>query len=158
VSATAAISAEYEALPADFAGQLSVCLSDGRQLDSLDPSALAQRKWLTGSPQDEPTHFSVVGSQFQFYPAPNATFTALLTYYQRLPALSLYTTNWLLTSSPDAYLYGALTQAAPYLKDDARIPVWGELFTAAMTDIKLADLNESNGTRLTPAASSTNTP
>lgn len=157
-TATATISAEYEALPTDFAGPLAVTFSDGRQLDSLDPSALAQRKWLHNSPVGEPRWFSVIGGQFQFLPAPNANFTALLTYYQRLPPLALNTTNWLLQTSPDAYLYGALTQAAPYLKDDTRIPVWGELFTSAMTDITNADRGESNGTRLTPTAGSVVTP
>lgn len=33
-------------------------------------------------------------------------------------------TNWLLTSHPDIYLYGALVEAAPYLGDDPRVVVW----------------------------------
>jgi hypothetical protein len=32
--------------------------------------------------------------------------------------------NWLLTSSPDTYLYAALVESAPFLKDDARIEMW----------------------------------
>lgn len=40
--------------------------------------------------------------------------------------VSLMTTdpNWLLTAEPDIYLYGALCESAPYLKDDARLPMW----------------------------------
>lgn len=40
--------------------------------------------------------------------------------------VSLMTTdpNWLLTGHPDIYFYGTLVECAPYLKDDARIPVW----------------------------------
>lgn len=40
--------------------------------------------------------------------------------------VSLMTTdpNWLLTAHPDIYLYGTLVEAAPFLKDDARVPVW----------------------------------
>lgn len=44
-------------------------------------------------------------------------------------------TNWVLRDHPDAYLYGALMQAAPYLRDDARIAVWGDLFAGAITSI-----------------------
>ena len=32
--------------------------------------------------------------------------------------------NWLLACAPDAYLYGALLESAPYIKDDERIAVW----------------------------------
>lgn len=42
-----------------------------------------------------------------------------------IPALSgTQTTNWLLASHPDVYLYATLVEAAPYLPDDARIDVW----------------------------------
>lgn len=33
-------------------------------------------------------------------------------------------TNWLLANAPDAYLFGTLTEAAPYIADDPRIMVW----------------------------------
>lgn len=33
-------------------------------------------------------------------------------------------TNWLLANAPDAYLFGTLTEAAPYIADDPRILVW----------------------------------
>ena len=33
-------------------------------------------------------------------------------------------TNWLLNEFPAVYLYGTLAQTAPYLKDDARLPLW----------------------------------
>ena len=127
--ASAPISAPYESLPADFAGALAMTLTDGRQLDFLTPDALAQKAFLHGAPVGEPTHYSVVGAQFQFYPSPDQTYTALLTYYRQIPPLATNGANWLLSLAPDAYLYGALTQAAPYLKDADR---------------------ESHGTRLTP--------
>jgi hypothetical protein len=148
--ATATISAAYETLPGDFAGALALTLSDGRQLDFLTPDALAQKRFLRQPGAAEPSHYSVVGTQLQFYPDPDQDYTALLTYYRMLPPLAAAGANWLLTCAPDAYLYGALTQASPYLKDDARIPVWGELFTAALSDLEAADRRESHATRLTP--------
>jgi len=47
--------------------------------------------------------------------------------------------NWLLASSPDVYLYGSLMQASPYLKDDGRIPVWASMYTNALEAIQVAD-------------------
>jgi len=42
-----------------------------------------------------------------------------------LPALSdSATTNRLLAVAPDAYLYGALLESAPFLQHDERIPIW----------------------------------
>ena len=44
-----------------------------------------------------------------------------LSYYQAIPGLSTdNTSNWLLTSYPDAYLYGVLAVAYNYLRDDAQ--------------------------------------
>jgi hypothetical protein len=44
-------------------------------------------------------------------------------------------TNWLLQTAPDAYLYGTLMEAAPYLHDDDRIPVWASGVQAAFADL-----------------------
>jgi len=47
-------------------------------------------------------------------------------YRKNIPALSVTnTTNWLLALAPDLYLYGALLESAPYIKEDARIQTWG---------------------------------
>ncbi len=44
-------------------------------------------------------------------------------------------TNWVLDDHPDVYLYGALLETAPYLVDDARIPVWETLFEKRLSNI-----------------------
>lgn len=51
------------------------------------------------------------------------------------------TTNWLLTAHPDAYLYGALVEASPYLMEDARLPVWSTIFEQVVSQIRLPDTN-----------------
>lgn len=76
-------------------------------------------------------------AQFRFGPAPDATYTAALTYWARLAALS--SANWLLTDHPDIYLYGALKHSAPYLVDDKRIAVWEGLFEAALYAVNQTD-------------------
>lgn len=37
-------------------------------------------------------------------------------------------TNEVFASAPDLYLYGALAQAAPYMRDDARVGFWKSEF------------------------------
>jgi hypothetical protein len=49
---------------------------------------------------------------------------------------TLNTTNWLLTSHPDVYLYASLVEAAPYIKDDPRIPVWLENYNARVEEVR----------------------
>ncbi|MNN98291.1 hypothetical protein D3C81_2176490 [compost metagenome] len=63
-----------------------------------------------------------------------------LTYRQRIPTLSVSnTTNWLLTNWPNAYLYASLLAATPFIMNDARLPVWGQLYTQAIEGINGID-------------------
>ena len=66
---------------------------------------------------------------------------------------STNTTNTILTSHPDAYLYGALLEAEPYLIDDARIAIWKAAFETVLVDIRLpsASANFTNYTGLRTA-------
>jgi hypothetical protein len=48
-------------------------------------------------------------------------------------------TNWLLTQSPSAYLWGTLSFAAPYIGDDPRLQLWLSAREAAIERIRLAD-------------------
>lgn len=49
------------------------------------------------------------------------------------------TTNWLLTAHPDAYLYGALLEAAPYLLDDSRLAMWATALEKVLGEIRHPD-------------------
>ncbi len=46
--------------------------------------------------------------------------------------------NWLLINHPDAYLYGALMEAEPYMKNDQRIATWAQGLSAAIDAINSA--------------------
>ena len=70
-------------------------------------------------------YYTIINGAFQVLPLPSAAINYDLRYYAKIPALSVSNpTNWLLTKSPDLYLYRALSAAAPFLKDDDRIAVW----------------------------------
>ena len=88
----------------------------------------------------KPRYYSVVGSQLEFIPTPDTTYEGELTYYAKIPALSdSNTSNWLLAYAPDLYLYGALVEAEPYLKNDERLAIWVDLYLRSIQDIEVAD-------------------
>jgi hypothetical protein len=85
-------------------------------------TVLKARHGATGVPQ----FASIVAGRARFAPAPDTTYSTQMTYWQRVENLSdTVTTNWLLRDRPDIYLYGALLESAPYLKDDQRLGLWG---------------------------------
>jgi hypothetical protein len=139
--ATAAVSDEFSTVPSDFLGALAFDLQTApiTRLAFVAPDDATYWK-AQCAPTGRPARYSIVGGEFQFIPAPDLEYTAELTYYASIPALSdLNTSNWVLANHPDAYLYGALTQAAPYLRDDDRLQTWGTLFTTALADIEASD-------------------
>jgi hypothetical protein len=107
------------------------------ELTSLDD--MMQLREISNYP-GKPTHYAHVGTTFEIYPTPDGEYEIQLMYYEAVPRLSdSVTNNWLLEVAPDAYLYGALVQATPYLKDDERLQVWGGLYAGAVRAV-----NEDN--------------
>jgi hypothetical protein len=139
---TASIDTQYSAFPADFLEVRSVKLTSVAPIQPMEFQTMEAMDGLDAksSAGGKPMYYSVVGNQLRVHPVPAGTYTAELAYYAKLDKLSdSVSTNWLLTQSPDAYLYGALMQAAPYLKDDERVPVWTTLYAAAVQAIQTAD-------------------
>lgn len=88
--------------------------------------------------QDKPKFYSFVGGQIQLAPISDAAYTVEIDFYAKWN-LATDSTNWLLTNAPRCYYYGALMEAAPYLKDDNRIAVWGSLLEKAIQEVITAD-------------------
>lgn len=139
---SASWNAEYVPLPGDFLAEREVSVIDGtggkHRLAYLapEPMDLAARAPSSGRPR----FYGLYGGQLRLHPAPDQTYAAELVYLQAIPALSDGApSNWLLTAHPDAYLYGALAQSAPYLKADERLSTWSSLFLGVLADIEAAD-------------------
>ena len=142
VRATASIDSEYSAVPSDFLETKSIKLNTNPvtalQFESVD--ALDTLKSTTYIAAGKPQYFGIVGGQIRVLPVPDSTYTAELIYYAKLTKLSdSVASNWLLSQAPDVYLYGALMQATPYLKDDARISVWAALYARGLEELQVAD-------------------
>ena len=94
-------------------------------------------QFQTAGLTNTPRYYTIINGEFQILPAPSGNVTYALRYYAKIPALADGTpTNWLLTKSPDLYLYSALVQSAPYLKDDDRVAVWGAIRAKLISDMQ----------------------
>lgn len=157
--ATATIDTPFFAVPADYVYAKSLILTSAsptQQLVFISQDEMDAKKVIlltTGKPR----YFTAVGGQFEVLPAPDGSYTGELTYVARLEKLSgAVASNWLLSQYPDAYLYGSLLQAAPYLRDDERIAVWGSLYEKAIEEIIVQDQRASfSGGRLAMAVKPT---
>lgn len=148
--ATASVETAFTAVPADYLEALSFTLDEGENLTPSPPATLSAAS-ANSATTGRPRSYAVVGSEFQLHPAPDRPYGVTLTYFARIPALSASTpTNWLLTDAPDAYLYGALLQAAPYLRDPEAIGVWSAGFEGAMAALRAAERTDAGRLRVEP--------
>lgn len=143
--ATLSISAEYSALPDDFGG-----LRSRPKLTSTEPAYYLE--YYTPSQIDtvnlssetgRPRVYTIVDESLRVRPSPDTAYTTEISYFLKVPSLSdSTTTNWLLTSRPHIYLYGALAQAEGLLGNDARLMGWKALFTGAMEKLRRIDRHD----------------
>jgi hypothetical protein len=83
-------------------------------------------------------YYTIINGAFQVLPEPTEAITYDLRYYAQIPALTdTNTSNWLLTKSPDLYLYASLLGATVFLKDDDRLPVWAGAYNEIIEAMKL---------------------
>ena len=127
---------QYENFPNDFLEIQEMSLTDGTRLEMVSVAFMQERK-AESIAAGKPRYFRVTADQFEFYPKPDASYGLSMQYYARTPALSATnTSNWILTYAPDAYLYGTLAQAAPYLGEDNRIQIWAALYQNAIEGLR----------------------
>jgi hypothetical protein len=78
--------------------------------------------------------YQLIGRMIQVFPPGVAELT--ITFAPGVPPLTAATpTNWLLTTSPRVYLYGALTEAAVLTRDNESLAIWKPLFESSLEDL-----------------------
>ena len=139
------IAGRYTTLPTDTLEIVRIVLDlqPVIVLEYMTPEELSERRiTLTGT--GKPYYFTTIGgsaNQLEVLRSPDDTYTASIIYYTRIPALA-DGTNWLLTNHPDIYLFGALVEAEPYLKNDERMPMWTSRLDKALNDLRLQGQRE----------------
>jgi hypothetical protein len=134
---TLVVSSEYTTLPTDFLEVSSLRNADTNAvLRSVSAQTMDEARETYDRNSALPERYNIEGSSLRLSPVPSASSNLSLLYWAAIPVLSASnTTNWLLTRHPDAYLYGSLTQSAPYLRNDERLATWSALFGRAVDDI-----------------------
>lgn len=127
-------------LPDDYLAAEKLEL-DGRTLDYIDRYA-ADSGQLSNATNNR---YTVIGNAVWLLTQVAKPSVFTLYYYQRITPLSASEPqNWLIEDAPDAYLYGSLLQAEPYLKNDQRIAIWGSKYQSVIDT-----MNATNATART---------
>lgn len=149
---TATISSQFEAVPTDFAGPISMritSVSPNQSLEYITPGAVYDLAAFWDATAGRPTKYSVVGGTFVFSPDPDGTdYDVELIYNAKVPDLATNSTNWLLSLYPDVYYLGSLAQAWLYLLDEQRAAVLQAAFQRAVDDVNRAGVLQEQGAYL----------
>ena len=131
-------SPEFLTLPTDFQTMRSARLSGvtGKpRLSFMTQTQIEDYRYSIDNISTQPVYFSIVGSQMELAPTPSLNYAVEIVYRGNIPALASNSTNWLLTAAPDLYLYGALLEAAPYMKKDDRVGLWASAVQTVMDQL-----------------------
>jgi hypothetical protein len=131
------------AKPARWRKTVSMTLSNA---GSKQPILLRKLEYLNAYAQDvTATGIPLYYADYDFEhwivaPTPNQAYAFEALCYTRLqPLSSAYQTNWLTQNAPNAMLFGTLKQTAPFLKNDARLALWKQMFDEALAALKTED-------------------
>tara|TARA_R100000808_G_C2149349_1_gene157745 strand:+ start:638 stop:1252 length:615 start_codon:yes stop_codon:yes gene_type:complete len=137
------LSTQYVKLPPDFIGMRNIELITDpiTPLEYRNPHTLDIHR--SNDATGKPLYYSVIQDNLEFAPVPDSEYTLEIVYYQKVPALSVHTTNWLLDNHPDAYIYGTLLQSPVYLGHDERISLWLGRYNQIIEQITTSDQKAS---------------
>lgn len=143
---TSSTEPEFVSLPGDFQTMRRIRLSGvtGKpQLSFVSQTQGDQIRYSRHNTTGRPAYFTVFGNEIELIPTPDSAYELEMVYRANIPALASNSTNWLLTLAPDAYLYGALLESAPYIKDDERVALWAAALTNTIDAINSLGLAQS---------------
>lgn len=134
-TASVAVSTRNADVPADFLEPLYVQLTSDEDypLTQVSAGQIGELRQARTRAPGTPRFFAIVGRKIEVTPTPAAATGLTMQYYQELPPLASNATNWLLTYQPDLYLYTSLLHASPFLLEDARVELFGNLITQQVT-------------------------
>lgn len=131
---TLALAANLAALPTNFLEMIRLTTGS-----SAGPAGYVTPDYYTARyPGDDDggagVLYTIIGTNIRIGAAPT------ITYYAKITALSdANPTNWLLTKSPNSYLFGALFYFAIYNKNADQAMGYRQLMSAALAGVRGAD-------------------
>lgn len=122
------------ALPAGYKGTKRFQIKQSgnyRTLTYKTPQQIAQYQT-----SGQPNFYTIIGNNIEVATTPDTNYSYNWDYFSPLATISGGANNWMMTNSPDMYLYGALLHSAPFLKNDARLQTWGTLYAKCLDDLE----------------------
>lgn len=130
---TVSAGASTGSLPTGFLEMANVKISTGAELQYVPPDRIDKAVSDT-----TPWVYTLLGSTIVVGGTWTAGGTLACTYWKKETALSdSNTTNWYVTNCPDALLFGALMESAPFLMNDSRVEIWREFFKGAVDSLNM---------------------
>lgn len=127
---TVTASSATASLPTGF---LSVIEFTDDDYNPIVPVTQAEYLRMKTTDTGKPEYYTL-DSGITFECPSDAAYTYLMRYYKAWD-IATDTTNWLLTNSPNVYLYATLAEASPFLKDMAQAQAWMALRDDAIKDV-----------------------
>ena len=171
VTGTATSSNTYLATPSDFLSPYSLALIDSSNNYNyllLKHVSFIRDYTPNASTTGEPLYYGLFDDNtFILGPTPNSNYTFELHYYYRPSSLTAGLDNgvtWLSDNAPNAVLYGALVEAAVYMKQDPNtIGLYESKFQEALVLLKslgefknIRDESRNDSVKLTPPVNQSN--
>jgi hypothetical protein len=138
---TATLTSQFITLPTDWVEGINVQLNTNpvKVLEYVT-SDQADRISANSYGNTGAEVYTIIGTQLEIVPPVAVNTEIEMSYYAKIPALTTAApTNWLLTQWPDLYLYGALANAAPYLREDERLATWKGMVGQLMEEVRMSD-------------------
>ncbi|CAB4126395.1 hypothetical protein UFOVP89_38 [uncultured Caudovirales phage] len=142
VTTTTAINDPTVAIPSDFLEMrdLHIEANPIHTLIYQNPSNFFRNTKAGSLTGGYPNNYTIMGSEFQFAPIPDAAYTLKMVYYAAPTYLSsTNASNAFLATCPDLLLYASLGEAEPYLMNDARVATWAQLYDRGLNSLTISD-------------------
>lgn len=100
------------------------------------------QKYPTRTVGGRPAYIAREGSSLIFGPYPDSDYTVQGIYYQNIGPVSS-SAHALFTNNPDLYLWAALAETEPFLKNDPRVQLWEQKYMNAKNLVNGLDDREN---------------
>ena len=126
------------ALPTNYLQMREFRLNQNPTVSLTYVSPEIYEAWNLG--QGVPQVYTIIANEIRIGPIPSGVYEMEMLFWRRFPNLSsTTTTNWMLSNSPDIYLYGTLMEIEPFVQNDARTALWTAGYDRAIQTLQLQD-------------------
>lgn len=134
-SLTGVVGSRYINLPTGFNEPLNLWIVRDYGRQDPPPRFVPAELMITSTTQAEPREWTIDGTKVAFERPLDQAYSFTLRYVGSLALSDSVTSNAILADHPDAYLYGALLEAAPFLRDNDLIATYQGKYDLALEEI-----------------------